>query len=248
MTGDMQVYEWLGRWYPMPPIWLEGRVWLEYVQLMRDPVFGGEGVVPGRGRPVMLIPGFLAGDRSLDTMRGWLKGNGYRPLRSGIDPLRSGIDFNVQSSSVLMERIAERIREQVPRGKKTVIVGQSRGGTLGLGLAQRYPELVERVISLGSPIGSPLDIHPWTMATVHAARTWHALWRRPWDIDDAFDRELLEPARVPVTSLYSRTDGFVYWRACLRDDVEAIEVGGSHLGMSVNPRAYREIARQLKSR
>jgi len=127
-----------GRWYPMPPLWLEGRVWLEYVQLMRDPVFGGEGVPPGRGRPVMLIPGFIAGDRSLDTMRGWLKRNGYRPLRSGID-------FNVQSSSELVERIAARIREQVPAGKKVIVIGQSRGGSLGLGLAQRYPRLVERV-------------------------------------------------------------------------------------------------------
>jgi pimeloyl-ACP methyl ester carboxylesterase len=230
-----------GRWHPIPPLWLEGRVWLEFVQLRRDPIFAGRGVPPGRGRPVMLIPGFVAGDRSLDTMRAWLKRNGYRPMRSGID-------FNVQSSSVLVERIATRIREKVPPGTKTVIVGQSRGGTLGVGLAQRYPELVEKVIALGSPIASPMDIHPATMAGVHVARVWHALRRRPWDIDDKFDRELLAPVKVPVVSLYSRTDGFVHGPACIRDDVEAIEVGGSHIGMSVNPRVYREIARQLKAR
>jgi triacylglycerol lipase len=230
-----------GRWYPMPPLWLEGRVWLEYVQLMRDPVFGGEGVPPGRGRPVMLIPGFIAGDRSLDTMRGWLKRNGYRPLRSGID-------FNVQSSSELVERIVARIREQVPAGKKVIVIGQSRGGSLGVGLAQKYPQLVERVIALGSPIASPMDIHPLTMLGVQAARAVHAVRRGPWDVDDEFDREVLEPVKVPVVSLYSRTDGFVHGPACIRDDVEAIEVGGSHVGMSVNRRVYREIARQLKAR
>ena len=42
----------------MPPVWLEGRAWLEFAQLMRDPVFAGDGMPPGRGRPVMLIPGF----------------------------------------------------------------------------------------------------------------------------------------------------------------------------------------------
>ena len=228
----------LGRWYPIPPIWLEGRAWLEYAQLMRSPVFAGDGVAPGGGRTLMLIPGFLASDNSLDVIRGWLKRNGYRPLRSGIT-------VNIESSSVLVERIAARIRKELRRGKKAVIIGQSRGGSLGLGLAQRYPELVDRVIALGSPIGSPFDIHPVTMASVHAARLVHTLRRGPRNIDEEFDRQLQEPARVPVTQLYSRTDGFVNWRACLRPDVDAIEVGGSHVGMSINPRVYREIARLL---
>jgi triacylglycerol lipase len=229
-----------GRWYPMPPLWLEGRVWLEFVALRRDPIFSGEGVPPGRGRPVMLIPGFMAGDRSLDTMRGWLRRNGYRPLRSGIE-------LNMQSSAVLVERIARRIRSEVPAGKKVIVIGQSRGGTLGLGLAQKYHKLVERVIALGSPIAASMDIHPVTMLGVHAARAVHALGRNPWDIDDEFDRQVLERPKVPMTMLYSRTDGFVHWKACVRDDVESIEVGGSHLGMSVNPRVYREIARLLKA-
>jgi triacylglycerol lipase len=239
MSDGMQVPNLIGRWYPMPPLWLEGRVWLELAQLLRDPVFGGEGVPPGRGCTVMLIPGFLAGDRSLDTMRGWLRRNGYRPMRSGIE-------FNIESSDHLVERIAARIRKTLPRGKKAIIIGQSRGGTLGVGLAQRYPELVSQVIALGSPLASRLDVHPATMAGVHAARLLHTLRRGPRDIDATFDRQLLEPARVPVTVLYSKTDGFVYWKACLRDDVESIEVGGSHVGMSVNARVYREIARALK--
>jgi pimeloyl-ACP methyl ester carboxylesterase len=228
-----------GRWYPLPPLWLEGRVWLEFVALRRDPIFSGVGVPPGRNQPVMLIPGFMAGDRSLDTMRGWLKRNGYWPMRSGIE-------LNVQSSAVLVERIAERIRAKVPRGKKVIVIGQSRGGTLGLGLAQKYPQLVERVIALGSPIASSMDIHPVTMLGVHAARAVHAIRRGPWDIDDVFDQQILETPKVPLTMLYSRSDGFVHWKACVRPDVDAVEVGGSHLGMSVNPRVYREIARVLK--
>ena len=33
--------------------------------LLRDPIFRGDGMADGRGRPVLLIPGFLAGDGSL---------------------------------------------------------------------------------------------------------------------------------------------------------------------------------------
>ncbi|MDQ6747327.1 MAG: alpha/beta hydrolase [Candidatus Dormibacteraeota bacterium] len=229
----------IGRWYPIPPVWLEGRAWLEYARLQRSSIFAGVGVPAGDGRPVMLIPGFLAGDTSLDTMRGWLRRNGYRTLRSGIN-------LNAQSSEVLLQRIASRLGTEYRRGGRRVsLVGQRRGGVLALGVAQRYPQLVEEVISLGSPIGDPLDVHPSTMAAVHVARLVHAMRRGPRDLDARFDRELADPVPVPVTSMYSKTDGIVHWRACLRPDVASVEVGGSHVGMGINVRVYEEIARVL---
>jgi pimeloyl-ACP methyl ester carboxylesterase len=235
----MQARHVIGRWYPMPPMWLEGRAWLEYAQLMRDPILGGAAMPDGKGKPVMLIPGLLAGDRSLDVMRGWLRRNGYRPLRSGID-------INIAASTTLVERIAGRLRAEVPAGQKAVLIGQSRGGNLGFGLAQRYPELVEKVIALGSPLADPLDVHPSVMVSVQAFRLWHTLRRGPVNVDAGFDQSIREPAKVPTISMYTKTDGIVYWQACLRPDVEAIEVGGSHTGMSVNPRVYRAIAEVLK--
>ena len=48
------------------------------------PDLPGDGMADGRGRPVLLIPGFLAGDGSLSMMAGWLKRAGYRPSRAGI--------------------------------------------------------------------------------------------------------------------------------------------------------------------
>jgi len=56
-----------------PPLWREARIGLEAAALLRDPLFRGDGVADGRGRPVLLIPGFLAGDGSLSMMAGWLK-------------------------------------------------------------------------------------------------------------------------------------------------------------------------------
>ena len=35
------------------------------------------------------------------------------------------------------------------------------------------------------------------------------------------------------------------WRACLRDDIHAIEVRGSHVGLAVNPEVYRVLGHVL---
>ena len=44
----------------------------QYASLARDPVGYGVGVPRGDGRPVLMIPGFTAGDWSLGTMARWL--------------------------------------------------------------------------------------------------------------------------------------------------------------------------------
>src|ERR671916_3259300 len=89
-----------------PPLWREARIGLEAAALVRDPIFRGDGVADGRGRPVLLIPGFLAGDGSLSMMGGWLKRSGYRPSRAGIVS-------NVNCAGVLMPRLEERLERLV---------------------------------------------------------------------------------------------------------------------------------------
>ena len=59
-----------------PPAWwgrplAETRWMLELARLLADPVFVSQSGVPrGDGRPVVLLPGFLAGDRTLSIMAG----------------------------------------------------------------------------------------------------------------------------------------------------------------------------------
>src|SRR5215210_2458171 len=107
-----------------PPLWREARIGLEAAALLRDPIFRGEGLRDGRGRPVLLIPGFLAGDGSLGLMAGWLKRGGYRPTRAGMRA-------NVDCSGAALERLEERLGAIVTaQGKRAVVIGQSRGGGL----------------------------------------------------------------------------------------------------------------------
>src|SRR5437868_6144251 len=64
-------------------------------------------------------------------------------------------------------------------------------------------------------------------------------------VEMRFLRDLRAAPRVPTTSIYSRSDGVVNWKACLRTDINAIEVHGSHVGLALNPEVYRILAHLL---
>jgi hypothetical protein len=50
---------------------------------------------------------------------------------------------------------------------------------------------------------------------------------------------------VPLTSIYSREDGVVWWEACVVPYARNVEVTGSHVGLAFNRKVYRAIAEAL---
>jgi pimeloyl-ACP methyl ester carboxylesterase len=236
----------------LPPLWREARIGLETAALVRDPIFRGDGVADGRGRPVLLIPGFLAGDGSLSMMAGWLKRTGYRPRRAGIVS-------NVNCSGVLMPRLEERLERLVAlQGQRAAIVGQSRGGTLAKVLAHRRPDLVAGVVALGSPQLDPLAVHPLVRLQVEAVSRLGSLgapglFKRSClagECCSSFWADLARPpaAGVQLVSVYSKSDGVVDWRSCLDPHAtELVEIRASHCGMAVSRGAWRAVADALES-
>jgi len=229
-----------GRLLSPPPIWREGRIAAEYLALVRNPVFVGKDVPHGDGRPVLLVPGFLAGDSSLSVIADWLHQIGYYAEMPGIS-------LNVKYSEIVMKALTLRLVDLYGwKGRRVTVVGHSRGGILATVLAHRHPEMVEQVVTLGSPIANPYDVHPVTMAGVRVAQAWNFFrYGRTADIERRFLRDLAAKPRVPVTSIYSRSDGIVHWEACLRPDVRSVEVHGSHVGLGLNPEVYKVLARLL---
>lgn len=231
------------------PIWLESRIALERAALWHDPVLLGYGVPRGDGAPVLLIPGFLAGDLSLSLMAGWLRRLGYRPCRAGI---RANVDCSARAVDHLeaqLERFAER------HGRRVAIIGHSRGGSLARVLAVRQPERVDKVVCLGSPLTDPLAVHPLVRAQIEAVAAFGSL-----GLKGLFSRDCLLgdccaeireqatapfPAGVGFVSIYSRSDGVVDWRACQQPAAESVEVRSSHCGMAVNREVYTAIGRAL---
>jgi pimeloyl-ACP methyl ester carboxylesterase len=95
--------------------------------LMRDPIFySGERLPRGNGEPVVLLPGYFAGDWSMAPMARWLR-------RIGYDSYLSGIDFNLGCPREKVERLEARVigiaRET---GSRVTLIGHSLGGVLAI--------------------------------------------------------------------------------------------------------------------
>jgi pimeloyl-ACP methyl ester carboxylesterase len=232
-----------------PPLWREARVGLEAAALLRDPIFRGHGVAPGRGHPVLLIPGFLAGDGSLALMSQWLGRCGYRASSAGMIA-------NVDCSGAALDRLEPRLERVVAaQGWRATLIGQSRGGGLAKALARRRPDLVRGIVALGSPELDPLAVHPLVRLQLEAVSRLGSLgaprlFKRSCldgDCCASFWEHLAAPPPrgVGFVSVYSRSDGIVDWRACLAPGAEHVEVGGSHIGMAVNASAWRAVADAL---
>lgn len=225
----------------------EARWQLELATLLASPVHRGIGVPRGGGAPVLLVPGFLAGDASLAVMRGWLRRLGYRTYRSGIA-------WNVDCSEAAVRRLDRRLTDVAERtGRRVTLVGHSRGGLLAHAAAVRRPSRVHQVITMGSPLSSPFDASVLTLAAVGWARLGQNLLRpaRPQCLTTncpcAFSGDLRRASPVALTSIRTSEDGIVRPASCVVPDddggrVRNLVVRGSHVGLCVNPAVYREIA------
>jgi pimeloyl-ACP methyl ester carboxylesterase len=212
----------------------------ELAALLRDPVFRGRGVRHGDGRSVLLVPGFLSGDWSLTVMQGWLERIGYKPFMSGIN-------LNVRASEHVLAGLRRRLAEiQATDPSRVTIIGHSRGGLLGKVLAQRRPDAVEQVITLGSPLADQSDITRLTQAAVGVVRAANEIgFGLRLRSEGRFAYDLRQPPVVPTTSIYTRSDDVVNFRSCIRPDIPSIAVWGSHNGLVINPEVYRLLGRLL---
>jgi triacylglycerol lipase len=221
----------------------------EFGRLLVDPVYRGQGVPRGDGGPVMLIPGFLAGDNSLTVLAEWLRRMDHRPHASGIR-------FNVDCSNRCLLGLERRLERIADGSDRTVaLVGHSRGGHFAKALAHRRPELVSRVVSMGAGLDTPFAISAPTAGAVAAFRALHAHTTDRRDRRGCFTAgcgcEFAGhyrgefPADIPLTSIFSKGDGVVRWEACVVPYARCVEVTGSHVGLACNRKAYRAIAEAL---
>ncbi|MEM7585659.1 MAG: alpha/beta hydrolase [Acidobacteriota bacterium] len=190
----------------------------------------------GDGHPVLVLPGFLATDLSTRPLRSFLEDAGYAP-----HAWKLGRNYGPRNG--LEERLMDRLLELRERYQRPVsLIGWSLGGIYARLLANRSPEDVRCVITLGTPFN----------AHTKANRSWKLFeWmsgRRIDDIDPLTFSQVRDTPPVPTTSVYSLTDGIVAWRSSLDQDgprVENIQVPGSHIGLGANPLALHVILDRL---
>jgi triacylglycerol lipase len=235
--------EWIGR-----PV-AETRWMLEAARLLVDPIAYGVGVPRGDGRPVVLMPGFLAPDDSLLLLRRWLRLVGYRPHAAGFVLNVDCGDRALERVELLVEAIHKTSRRRV------ALIGHSRGGHLARALAARRPELVSHAVSMGADLQALFGISSPTRAAVGVVRRIMqvtgrtrspACFRASCTCTFIRDYTAEFPVdRVRLTSIYSKGDGVVRWERAIVDEADCVEVTGSHMGLMANRKAYRVIADAL---
>ena len=191
----------------------------------------------GNGEAVMVLPGYMTSDASTWLLRNFLADIGYSPHGWGL-----GVNKGLALSHLprLEARVETLVRDH---GAPLDLVGWSRGGTLSREIARDRPDLVRQVITLGSPVrGGPgaTSIKRFVqMETGKSAEYMHNTMRQ----------RNKTPITVPITAIYSKSDGVVAWQAAIDDNsplVDHIEVRGSHAGLGWNAQVYRLVAKRLK--
>lgn len=214
-------------------------------------------------RLVIVLPGFGADDRHTAPLRLFLRKSGFvvegwgmGRNRAGQDmpnsveqlsdrwPVETRAEYNGEAAvPCLIDRFIEHARlRHEQTGRDIVLIGWSLGGYIAREVARDLPGVVERVITLGSPVvGGP----KYTATGRYFARQGADL---DW-IEAMIERREINPIRQPVTMIYSKSDGIVAWPAAIdrfNSNVEHIEVNGSHLGMAFNPSVWSHILGALQ--
>ncbi len=220
---------------------------------------------PATGTRLMLLPGFGADEASMLPLKYFLERSGYAVegwglgrnlagmnLKHSVDDLSDGWpvdperDYNGEAAvPYLADRVVEQVRARTEAtGENFSLIGWSLGGYLAREAARDLPELVDHVITLGSPIiGGP----KYT-ATADRFR------RRGLDLDwmeEEIARRDQRPIQQPITAIYSKTDAIVDWPATIDQispNVEHIEVDAAHLGLAFNRKVWRLVLEALRVR
>ncbi len=200
-------------------------------------------VPQGNGELVIVYPGYGMGDTATAPLRAFLTNRGFstRGWRLG---------RNHGDVEKLLPQVFERLQYELhfhtsptdsDAPKQAFLVGWSLGGVFAREIARDHPELVRRVITFGTPVvGGP-------KYTVSAS----SYRDRGIDVEDIAAKVAERnrtPITVPITAIFSKSDGVVNWQACvdhMNDQVEHVEIDAPHGGMPINPDIFDLVATRL---
>jgi len=203
--------------------WTVARVWHG---------FGPMGPMgPKDGPPALVIPGFLATDRTTMALRKSLARAGFRVAGWGM-----GWNLGVKADTI--DRL-EACIGKMGATEPVLVVGWSLGGLFARELARQCPEKVRAVVTLGSPFsGDPHQNNIWPLYERIAGHK----------VDEPPIPRVLEKPPVPSLAIWSRKDGIVAPRAAYglegeRD--EMVELHCAHMAFGVSRRTAGQVVREI---
>lgn len=188
--------------------------------------------VDAAGRPVLVIPGFLASDTSTRALRLGLRQAGFRA-----HGWKRGRNLGLGPD--IFDTIDARVRH-ISREKPVSIVGWSLGGLVAREYAKRAPDRVNKVVTLGAPVsGDPRQNN-------NVWRLYELIAGHPVDAPPV-RCALEEKPPVETIALWSRRDGIVGAASASAPGCcdRAVEIGCGHIEMIFLPEAIRAVVAAL---
>lgn len=188
----------------------------------------------GRGRRVLVLPGFLATDLSTRKLRLALRQAGFR-----VHGWKQGPNLGIKAD--ILDRVQARVDQISRRADEPVIlIGWSLGGLIAREYAKFAPERVAKVVTLGAPFsGDPRGNNVWRLYEMIAR---HKVDAPPLDC------ALAEKPPVDTVAIWSRQDGIVAPACACGQAGESdrrVEIGCGHVEMMSAPEAIRAVLRAL---
>jgi pimeloyl-ACP methyl ester carboxylesterase len=195
-------------------------------------VFGSTRTLgPPDGPPVLVIPGFVAHDRTTEPLRRALAEDGWR-----VHGWDMGLNLGVRADTV--ERLQRRL-DAIGHREPILVVGWSLGGLFARELARAAPERIRAVVTLGSPFsGDPKQNNVWRVYELIARHR----------VDEPPIPRITEKPPVPQLALWSRRDGLIAPRSARGLDHErdeAVELDCTHMAFGISKRAARQVVKEI---
>lgn len=205
--------------------WMVSRMWRGIGHL------GPRG--PKEGPPALVIPGFIAHDRTTMELRRALAEAGWRTY-----PWDLGWNLGARADTV--ERLKRRLDEISP-DEPVLVVGWSLGGVFARELARAHPEQVKAVVTLGSPFSAdPRANNVWRMYE----------WVAGHPVDAPPIERISDKPPVPTLAIWSRADGIIAPAAARGQEHESdktVEFQCAHMAFGVSRRTAKQVVREIDS-
>ena len=191
----------------------------------------------GEGRPVLVLPGMASGDRSTALLRNSLSAAGYKALSGGLGR-------NMTISLDKFQRLEARLLHAVgTTEKRAILIGWSLGGFYARVLAQRHPDQVGIVATMGTPFSGDRRAN-------NAWRIYEMLADHTVDAPPLPDDPAIKPSAHTI-AFWSPIDGIVSPASARGTDDErdeAVELPFRHFEMGCSRRAVKRVVETLNER
>jgi pimeloyl-ACP methyl ester carboxylesterase len=187
---------------------------------------------PEGGPPALVVPGWVASDRTTTALRRALAEAGWR-----VHGWEMGWNRGARPDTV--ERLQRRL-DEVGGGRKVLLVGWSLGGVYARELARAAPDKVRAVVTLGSPFsGDPRQNNVWRLYE----------WIARHKVNEPPIPRITDKPPAPHLAFWSRRDGIVAPRAARGLEHErdkAVELACTHMAFGVSRRVARQVAQEIQ--